>query len=175
MVSALVGIPNLIISLLTFVAGVIGLIVVAFMIIALIFEDTGDDALAGFIIILFIILLIIALIGLFIVLIILAVLLLGFSGQVIGGILAYRGRRFGLSIALLVIGTIMTFSFGGITVLTGLFSSAAIWLKALFVLWGIYSIGSAIATGICTARIAGTRSTFSIATRPRNDLKNTDR
>lgn len=162
-VSMVVGAPNLIISLLTLIAGLGGLGFLIFLLVAFLLDDQGkDDFMAGLCIVLLIVFVIIAIVILVIALIILVILAFAISSQVIGSILAYKGKRFKLSIGLLAIGAVITFVLGMVLLLGGLIS--AIDEKTIafipLALWGLYNIFSSIVTTICIVVISGKKHTF---------------
>jgi hypothetical protein len=126
----------------------------------LIFGDNGDDPWMVCLIMLVVIVIIIVLIILLIALVVLGVLLLTLSGQIIGGLFARRGIRYGLSVALLTCGTIVSFLFGTIAALVAIGGEMDIWIRVALLLWGAYSVISSIVTGVCTFMVVGAKSTF---------------
>lgn len=162
-VTMVLGIPNLILSLLSLLVGVIASAVLIVILVALIVDDQGKgDAWAAFFIILFIILIIFALIALVVIIAILMALAFALSSQVIGGILAFRGRRFALAVSLMVLGAGLTFILGGIMLIFGVIFGINDKILAMLplLLWGGYNIFSSIVTGICTGVVVSRKRTF---------------
>lgn len=161
--SMVVGAPNLLISLFTLIGGVGGLVFLVVFLVALLMDEQGkNDPMAGLCIVLFIVFVIMALVLLVIALVILAVLAFAISSQIIGGILAFKGKRFGLSIALMANGAVLTFILGVVLLLGGFISAINEKNLAFFpiVLWGAYNVFSTIVTTVCIIVISGKKHTF---------------
>jgi hypothetical protein len=155
------GVPNFLASAFLFISGVLGFGFLLYLLIALIFKDTGGDACAGLIVIILIVLVVIGLVVLIILLLLLMVLLIGISGQVIGGILAFKGKRFGLSVTLLVIGSVTSLISGLTMIIAALIvGTDTLPVLIMLALWGIYNIAAAVVSGICAAVILTCKDSF---------------
>ena len=158
--SMIVGLPNLIFSVIAIVASIVGIVFAAVMLVALLLKDTGGDACVGLIVALLIILAIAVIIFLVIVLLLAIVLALAVSGQTLGGLMAFRGRRFGGSVALLMIGSVVSSLFGILLTVAGIFGDLSTELRVVMVMFGLYDLFASFVTGASAVIVMTTKATF---------------
>jgi hypothetical protein len=105
-----IGIPNTLVGVALFLAGVVGAVILGITIISMLITDPSSDApfaeLCWIFIMILIILAFILLLG---AVIVVGFLSLGFISQIIAGYFALKGKRFGWTMALSIFGTVTSF------------------------------------------------------------------
>ncbi len=160
LISMIVGIPNLILALITAFGGLGLTILMGFLAYAAITEDGGEDTIKAlclvFLVILFIALLILALITTLVSIL----FALAIGGQTIGGYYAIKGINYGRSVVLIFLGSIAAFLAGIGFFLVGVLSDPNTVGIVLIFGMGIFEILSFSISILCGIMILSTRTTF---------------
>jgi hypothetical protein len=102
--------PNTLVGLALLISGIVAVVMLGTVIVAMLFTDPSSDSpFTGLCWIFILILIIIAFIILLVGVIVVGILAMGFVAQVIAGALALKGKRFGWTLALSIIGTVASF------------------------------------------------------------------
>jgi hypothetical protein len=161
LISFFVGLPNFALAIVTTFGGIIVTIALAVVIIGLVTGDNGDDPLGALCIVFLVIMFVFALIIAIIFTVISFIFALGVGGQTIGGWYAFKGKNYGRSVTLILIGSLVSILAG-----IGLLGYGALgrmddWLRVVLILVGGYDVFAFFLTLVCFVMLLGTKETFS--------------
>ncbi len=160
LISMIVGIPNLILAMITAFGGLGLTILMGFLAYAALTEDGGEDTLKAlclvFLVILFVALFILALITT----VISILFALAIGGQTIGGYYAIKGINYGRSVVLIFLGSIAALLVGIGFILAGILSDQNTFGRVLIIGMGIFEMLSFSISLVSGIMIMSTRTTF---------------
>lgn len=160
LMSLIVGIPNFILAVLTTFGGIAVTIALGLVVFGLLTDGGGDDPWRELCIVLMLILFIALLIAAVIFTIISLIFAICVGGQTIGGWYAYKGTHYSRSVALTLIGSIVSLCAGVGLLGFGAFGDITTEGRIGMIVLGMYEIAAFAVTLASFIMIIGTKETF---------------
>jgi len=160
LISLLVGMPNFILAVATTFGGIAVTIILGVVAFGLM-NDRGDGGgIESLCIVFVLILVIVGLVLAILFTIISFIFAVGIGGQTIGGWYAIKGKHYGRSVTLILIGSIVSI-FAGIGLIgLGALGKMDDWLRIVLILLGGYDVLAFLLTLVSFVMLLGTKETF---------------
>ncbi|MBN1540144.1 MAG: hypothetical protein JW939_08375 [Candidatus Thermoplasmatota archaeon] len=168
LMSLIVGIPNFILAVLMTFGGIAVTVILGIIVFGLLNDSGGDDPFRELCIVLILIIFIALLIAAVIFTLISLLFALGVGGQTIGGWYAFKGKHYGRSLVLTMIGSLVSLLAGICLLGFGALGEIETWARIVMIALGLYEVGASGVTLASFIMLLGTKETF---TKPRKKPK----